>query len=323
MELGLYGGPVTPEGTDVGEAYRDFADYIVQAEALGFHSFFMVEHHFTGVGQASSSLALLSYLAGRTSRIRLGTGVVVLPWHNPVLVTEQAATLDVVSGGRLDFGIGRGYRPYEFKGFRIPPQEAAARFDEAVTFIRKAWSAEGRFSFQSEHWAFDDIVIEPQPLQKPHPPFWLGATSPDSVRRAAEQGYNLLLGFTSPIADTIALAHLFRDHCHEIGRPFDPMTIAVTRAVGVAQTEAERREHLYRRRAAIASGQGFAPRSPAGAPLDIAEDNDAFLFGTAEEIAEKLDRFRQAGVTYILLSDMDNSPATLEFVTEMVRPLLR
>ena len=115
--------------------------------------------------------------AARTERIRLGTAVVVLPWHNPVLVAEQAATLDLLSNGRLDFGVGKGYRAYEFSGFCIPQEEATERFDEAMEVIRKAWTSQGRFSHHGKRWHFDNVVVEPSPIQQPHPPFWLGAGS--------------------------------------------------------------------------------------------------------------------------------------------------
>src|SRR5258708_2878304 len=146
---------------------------------------FMVEHHFTGQGQVSASMTLLAYLAAKTQKIRLGTAVVVLPWHNPVLVAEQAATLDLLSGGRFDFGVGKGYRQAEFDGFCIPIAEATERFDEAIEIIRKAWTSKGRFSHHGKRWHYDDVVVEPEPLQRPHPPLWLAAGSHDSVRRAA------------------------------------------------------------------------------------------------------------------------------------------
>src|SRR3954468_19226166 len=167
MKFGLFGGPRT-------EGYRAYIDAVVEAEALGYHSNFLVEHHFTGFGQVSASLNLLSYLAARTEKIRLGTAVVVLPWHNPVLVAEEAATLDLLSNGRLDFGVGKGYRPYEFSGFCIPQDEATARFDEAIDVIRRAWTSKGRFSYSGTRWHYDNIVVEPAPIQQPHPPFCAG-----------------------------------------------------------------------------------------------------------------------------------------------------
>ena len=148
MRFGLFGGAKSAgSGPDAdSHGYQAFIDYVVRAEQLGFESLFMVEHHFTGVGQVSASLNLLTYLAARTSRIRLGTAVIVLPWHNPALLAEQAATLDLLSGGRFDFGIGKGYRQSEFTSFCIDPAEAEARFQECLDFLRKAWSATDRFS---------------------------------------------------------------------------------------------------------------------------------------------------------------------------------
>src|SRR3984957_5462061 len=194
MRFGLFGG-ARARGGPAGdsEGYHDFINYGVEAERLGFSSVFLVEHHFTGFGQVSASLNLLSYLAARTYRIRLGTAVVVLPWHNPVLIAEQAATLDLLSNGRLDFGVGKGYRAYEFAGFCIPQNEATERFDEAMDVIRLAWKSDGkRFSYNGK-WNFENVVVEPAPVQRPHPPFWLGAGSEESIRRAAREGYNLLL----------------------------------------------------------------------------------------------------------------------------------
>ncbi len=180
MKFGLFGGARARGGqADDSDGYHDFIRYIIAAEELGFSSAFLVEHHFTGFGQVSASLNLLSYLAARTEKIRLGTAVVVLPWHNPVLVAEEAATLDLLSNGRLDFGVGKGYRPYEFSGFCVPPEEASARFDEAMDVIRRAWTTKGRFSYEGKWCRYDNIVVEPAPIQQPHPPFWMGAGSPD------------------------------------------------------------------------------------------------------------------------------------------------
>src|SRR5262249_57495021 len=142
--------------------------------------------------------SLPAYLAARTERIRLGTAVVVLPWHNPILVAEQAATLDLLSNGRLDFGVGKGYRAYEFSGFCIPSEEATERFDEAMEVIRKAWTTPGRFSHCGKRWRFDNIVVDPSPTHPPPPPFWLGARSAESISRPAREGYNPLLDQTAP-----------------------------------------------------------------------------------------------------------------------------
>src|SRR5436853_6905604 len=138
MKFGLFGSAQAKRGgadIDSAQGFRDFIEYNVEAEALGYNSSFVVEHHFSGFGQVSASLNLLTFLAARTSTLRLGTAVLVLPWHNPVLLAEQAATLDLLSGGRLDFGIGKGYRYNEFAGFCVAMEEADSRFDEALAVV--------------------------------------------------------------------------------------------------------------------------------------------------------------------------------------------
>jgi alkanesulfonate monooxygenase SsuD/methylene tetrahydromethanopterin reductase-like flavin-dependent oxidoreductase (luciferase family) len=165
MQFGLFGGARTKRsvGLEDSQGYESFIEYVTEADRLDFKHLFMVEHHFTGQGQVSASMTVLAYLAARTRHIRLGTAVVVLPWHNPVLIAEQAATLDLLSGGRVDFGVGRGYRQAEFDGFCIPIAEATERFDEAMEIIRKAWTTPhdkngGRFSHHGKRWHYDNIL---------------------------------------------------------------------------------------------------------------------------------------------------------------------
>jgi hypothetical protein len=122
MRIGIFGGAQANSprpGAVMGQGFHDFIDFNVEAEALGYHSTFLVEHHFSGWHQVSATLTLLTWLAARTRTLRLGTAVMVLPWHNPVILAEQAATLDLMSDGRLDFGVGKGYRYSEFKGFSV------------------------------------------------------------------------------------------------------------------------------------------------------------------------------------------------------------
>src|SRR5213592_5029419 len=113
MRFGLFGSAQADNsdlGPETGQGFRDYLDFNVEGEALGYHSSFLVEHHFTGWNQVSAPLMLQTALAARTRTLRLGTAVIVLPWHNPVLLAEQAATIDLLSGGRLEFGVGKGYR---------------------------------------------------------------------------------------------------------------------------------------------------------------------------------------------------------------------
>jgi alkanesulfonate monooxygenase SsuD/methylene tetrahydromethanopterin reductase-like flavin-dependent oxidoreductase (luciferase family) len=319
MRFGLFGGARTQRGTgDVSDShgYQGFIETIIEADRLGFHSLFMVEHHFTGQGQVSASMTLLAYRAARTQRIRLGTAVVVLPWHNPVLVAEQAATLDLLSGGRFDFGVGKGYRQGEFAGFRIPPAEAAARFDEAMAVIRAAWTSEGRFSHQGRFWQFADIVVEPAPLTRPHPPLWLAAGSDDSIRRAAREGFNLLLDQLASVAQVTERVALFRAECGRIGRPFDPMMVGVARALQMFHDEADRAAAIATRRRVV----GVIGDLAKGARPASIEADDAPLLGLPGEVVARLRALEAGGVGYVLLADPALSPASLRGFAQAVMP---
>jgi len=307
--------------------YGDFIAYVKQAERLGFCHVFLVEHHFTGYGQLSASLTLLSYLAACTTRIRLGTAVSVLPWHNPVLLAEQAATLDLLSNGRFDFGVGKGYREQEFSGFCIPMSEASERFDEAIQVIRKAWTSVGRFSHHGKRWHFDSIVVEPAPMQQPHPPFWLGAGSEASIRRAAREGYNLLLDQIASIDVTIERVAIFREECRRIGRPYHPMMVGVARALQIAYTNADRAQALLTRARVLKTIGGLASGAEAardaGPPVDSTlalESDDAPLLGTPAEIVTRLKRLEAGGIELVLLVDPNGSVASLQAFGAEIMP---
>ena len=178
MQFGLFGSAQAKRGgpdEDSGAGFREFVERNIEAEALGYVSTFLVEHHFTGFGQVSASLNLLTWIGARTTTLRLGTAVLVLPWHNPVLLAEQVATLDLLSGGRVDFGIGKGYRYNEFAGFCVPMEEADARFDECLEVMLKAWTSDAPWSHRGTYWQFEDVAVEPPTAQKPRRCGWAPA----------------------------------------------------------------------------------------------------------------------------------------------------
>ena len=318
MQFGLFGGARTKRsvGIEDSQGYESFIDYVIDADRLGFTQLFMVEHHFTGQGQVSASMTVLAYLAARTKNIRLGTAVVVLPWHNPVLVAEQAATLDLLSGGRVDFGVGKGYRQAEFDGFCIPMAEATERFDEAMEIIRKAWTTDGRFSHHGKLWTYDSIVVEPEPLQRPHPPLWLAAGSPDSVRRAAREGYNLLLDQLAQTDQIIRRVAIFREECERIGRPYDSNMVATSRALQMFHEESERQQaYDTRKRVVTTIGDLARDKLP-----DRIEDDTAPLLGTPTEVIVRLKELEAGGVTNILLVDPNASVGNLRAFAREVMP---
>jgi alkanesulfonate monooxygenase SsuD/methylene tetrahydromethanopterin reductase-like flavin-dependent oxidoreductase (luciferase family) len=321
-------------GPETGQGFRDYLDFNVAAERLGFVSSFSVEHHFTGWNQVSATLMLLTALAMRTTRLRLGSAVMVLPWHNPVLLAEQAATLDLISGGRLDLGIGKGYRHSEFKGFQIAPEEAEARFEEALEVMIRAWTERGRFSHRGRFWRFEDIVVEPPPAQKPHPPLWVAAASANSIRRAASRGFNLILDqYAGPdlIAERIAL---YKAERAAQGLAFDPMQVAVARQLYVAKDEADReaalqRQAAYTRRTVDVSrrpGDGAAGGSGSHvlAYADKAGGTEEHaLFGTPDRIRAMLESLRQAGAHYVLLTFAGGMAQLQRFAREIMPAFAR
>src|ERR1700722_5118182 len=328
MKFGLFGGGRGAGGpAGDSEGYHDFINYIVEAEKLGFSSVFLVEHHFTGFGQVSASLNLLSYLAARTERIRLGTAVVVLPWHNPILIAEQAATLDLLSNGRLDLGVGKGYRAYEFSGFCVPQDEATERFDEAMEIIRLSWQSGGeRFSYQGKWHSYENVVVEPSPIQQPHPPFWLGAGSAESIRRAAREGYNLLLDQIAPIDLIIERVATFRHECERVGRRYDPMMVGVTRGLQIVHNEEERKRAIITRRQVLKNIGDLARGPGAERYAHIKEDEDSFelddapLLGTPEEIIAQLKGLEAGGVENVLFAAPGASVAGLRTFAEEIMP---
>jgi alkanesulfonate monooxygenase SsuD/methylene tetrahydromethanopterin reductase-like flavin-dependent oxidoreductase (luciferase family) len=332
MKFGLFGGAKSSgDGASAdSQSYGKFIDYVLYAEELGYESLFVVEHHFTGNSQVSASLNLLSFLAGRTTRMRLGTAVVVLPWHNPVLLAEQVATLDLLSNGRFDFGVGKGYRDSEFESFCIPKPEATERFDECMAILRKAWTSTDRFTHQGKFWNFRNIVVEPRPVQRPHPPFWMGAGSPEAIRRAGREGYNMLLDQIAPIELTIERVAAYRAEREAQGLPFDGMQVGVTRALQICRTEEERQQAFALRRKTLAA-IGALARGPGAeryqnpssfADADLAAENAA-LIGTPDQIATQLRQLEAGGVGYVLLIDTTGSKQTLRGFAEEVLPRLR
>ncbi|MBV8411155.1 MAG: LLM class flavin-dependent oxidoreductase [Alphaproteobacteria bacterium] len=321
MQFGVFGGARTKRGSSPqdGHGYSSFIEYATEADKLGFRQLFMVEHHFTGHGQVSASMTVLAYLAAKTRHIRLGTAVVVLPWHNPVLIAEQVATLDLLSGGRVDFGIGKGYRQREFDGFCIPLAEAGERFDEAMEVIRKAWTCEGRFSHHGKRWQYDNIVVEPEPVQRPHPPFWIGTGNPETIRHAAREGYNLLLDQLAQIDQVARRIEIFREECGRVGRRYDPTMVATTRPLQMFHDESERAEAWAARRRVL-SVIGDLAREPMPERL---EDDTAPLLGLPQEVIAKLRELEAVGATNILLVDPNASIGNLRAFARFVMPSFR
>ena len=191
MKFGMLYLFESPMGRSEELMVHEQMDLMEAAEAMEFDSVWPAEHHFSEYGFCASPALTLAVLARRTRRIRLGTGVVVLPFNHPLRVAEDFAMLDLLSGGRVDLGVGRGYQPTEFQGYGVDPARSRELFDESIEIIQRAWTQE-RLNFAGKHFRFEDVKVRPKPLQRPHPPIWLAALSEASYEKAGRLGFNLL-----------------------------------------------------------------------------------------------------------------------------------
>jgi alkanesulfonate monooxygenase SsuD/methylene tetrahydromethanopterin reductase-like flavin-dependent oxidoreductase (luciferase family) len=295
-------------------------DQMVLSERLGFDAVWLTEHHFSDYGLSAAPSVLAASLAARTSRVSIGTAVYVLPFHNPIRLAEETATLDILSGGRLVVGIGRGNRPLEFVGYEIVQDESRSRMEEGLDVLLQAWT-QPSVTFHGQHWNLDRIPVQPQPLQKPHPPVAVAAISDASVTWAAEHGLRILSsGLGTPLP---ALKHLRDLYTRELRVAGHPEKLVehllsrwvVTRQAYVAETDAQaRREAEAHERWYLDSfarslrpdgltGLSDAVRQQATAMASRASERrwedlieDSLLIGSPATVREKVAELSAAGV---------------------------
>jgi luciferase family oxidoreductase group 1 len=271
------------------------------AESLGFRNIWLAEHHFSTYGYLSRPAQLATYIAARTTRLRVGTAVIVVPLHHPLVIAEEIATLDLLAGGRVDIGLGRGYQHYEFERFGLELESGRQRWEESIDIILKAM--EGRpFSYDGKLFKIPETTIFPQPLQQPRPPIWITAQSPDSVENAVRRGFNVLTGgFGVPIERMGEFRQLFDRVVAEV-KPEQPLSVGVQRAVYVTHSESDARaaaeearwnmrvtlslRHHYER---VERGRAIAV--PAPKEPDVDDLLDRFLvIGTPDTVIRQIRR---------------------------------
>jgi alkanesulfonate monooxygenase SsuD/methylene tetrahydromethanopterin reductase-like flavin-dependent oxidoreductase (luciferase family) len=172
--------------------FRQVLEQVQLAEELGFDCFWFTEHHFVLYGGPVPNPALImSAAAARTSKIHLGSAISILPLHHPVQIAEDYAMVDVVSGGRLEFGMGMGNGATDFLVYGVPREESRERFDEALQIIEAAWTKDS-FKHEGKFWNLPEASMYPKPIQSPHPPFWVAGTSEASLHAAGQRGFNIM-----------------------------------------------------------------------------------------------------------------------------------
>jgi alkanesulfonate monooxygenase SsuD/methylene tetrahydromethanopterin reductase-like flavin-dependent oxidoreductase (luciferase family) len=221
-------------------------DQMVRSEALGFDSVWLTEHHFSDYGLSAAPSVLAATLAARTQRINIGTAVYVLPFHHPLRLAEETATLDILSGGRLVVGIGRGNRAREFAGHGVSQDDSRSRLEEGVDLLLAAWT-EPQVTYHGRHWTVSGLSVDPKPLQVPHPPLAVAASSDVSVEWTARHGWRLLSsGLGTALPALVRLRALYAGALQAANQPtavIDDLLRhwTVTKHVYVADTDAQAR----------------------------------------------------------------------------------
>jgi alkanesulfonate monooxygenase SsuD/methylene tetrahydromethanopterin reductase-like flavin-dependent oxidoreductase (luciferase family) len=285
----------------------DIVDEAIFAEEVGFHSAWIGEHHFSSLGVMSCPDLALAYIAARTRRIRLAPAVTVLPLHHPIRVAEQWATLDLLSGGRVDFATGRGYDRNEYGPFKANFAENAAIFAEGVEIVQRLWATDAPLTHRGTYYSFEDVRITPRPVQRPIP-ISIGSFSRPSIELAARLGLGLVVaaGATASVHGGLQrAADTYREACAAAGRA--PGRLVTSYFIHFADTKEEEqaaRERQLRYHQECTSHA--LPGDPATAPANYGyftaiveryrtmkpEDfsENAILVGSSAQIADILAR---------------------------------
>jgi alkanesulfonate monooxygenase SsuD/methylene tetrahydromethanopterin reductase-like flavin-dependent oxidoreductase (luciferase family) len=348
MEFGVFIEEMR-QGSDEGEWFQETFALVDAAEAWGLDGVWLGEIHFNPVRSVlSSPMALSGFLAARTRRVRIGTAITVLPLSNPLRIAEDVATVDHLSAGRFDFGIGRSGSPRAYDALGIPYGESQARFVEALEIIREAWKGE-RFSFKGQFFRFDNVKVGPRPYQTPHPPMRMAANSAETFAFVGREGLPLFVGLRDHgIPELRTHLHTYRRAWREAGHPGDG-DVCLRLPVYAAETEKAAREepyenitYFFRRHAELLrSGLGRGDTGPADrrqakllevermAYDEILETRVAF--GTAPALIDRIGELREdLGLTGLVaelnpggLLPVAPMHRTLRILTDEVMPAFR
>ena len=303
---------------EAGAQSRIFGEMVEQAEyaeELGFDSIWIAEHHSSRYGICPSLMPLLSHISARTKKIRIGAGVSVLPFHNPIFLAEESAMLDVLSNGRLDFGVGRGSADYEYGNFNIDFDTRDVRTQEALDVILGLWT-QSYFSFQGEFYQVKDLTIAPWPVQQPHPPVYMAVSrTPASVDVAVERDLPILTSFSTPEADNLGLFSLYSERRAAAGKDPSVHEMPYFRFVHLEEDEQSAKEYPresltwardlggYRR--TLTRGDEINVdldhwrRTRTVEPASYESELENAYFGTPEQCVERIERLRdEHGIGY-------------------------
>lgn len=321
-----------------GDLYAQIIDRCVTAERSGFDSVWLSEHHFLDDGYMPSLLVTAAAVAQATERVDIGTAVLLAPLYEPLRLAEDAATVDLISGGRFILGLGAGWRPEEFEVFGVPLNDRAGRMRETVAILRGAWS-EGTFDFEGKHFSYQAVNVTPKPSRPI--PIWLGAFAPPAIKRAGRiaDGFLGSSTGTSGIAGFTAAKDLALEGLNAAGR--DPSSFSLALHVPVFTSddgdawEKVKPYYAYLRwkypDMGPARGSVVAKSPPPLTPEEEANLRPTIICGTPDEVGAEIGKFRDAlgdDIHFICRSDFPGMPQdlqlqTIELLGSKVFPALR
>jgi len=318
----------------LGQVYERALERITIMDGAGYDAVWLAEHHFTTYSVCPSVHIMALEAAHRTERLRIGTAVSLAALYHPLRLAEEVALLDVLTGGRVNWGAGRGFEPTEFNAFGVPLDETAPRFREAVEVVLAAWTDE-RLTFHGKFWDFDDVEVLPKPVQRPHPPTWVAATSVEAVSWAAAMGYEILMDPHSSFAEIRAKYDQYAADRAEHGFP-PPGDTPMARLLAVAATdeEAERVAHAgaawtigaYAHAVAAsqsATGAGRNAAAPGGPEDEVAARiegyvRDRIIWGSPARVRDELARLREEmHLHYLMIAPLSHE-SFVRFTAEVM-----
>ena len=273
-----------------------------QAELTGFTDLWVTNNTVDRQAICLDSLTLLSYVAGFTTRIRLGVSVLVLPHYHPVHVAHQVASLDYLSGGRAILGAALG-RPGHYADFQVPVERRVARFTEQIKLIKALWTSE-RVDFDGEFFQLHDARVSPRPVQRPHPPVWIGAAHPKAVRRAVRLGDGWASAGGSDTARFQSSVEDVREELRSAGRSAEDFRISKRVFLSVHDDPAVARAELLRWFSEVYS-----------APHMVDEGG---VYGTPAQVREELDGIVAAGANHLVLNPVTRYREHIELLRDVV-----
>ncbi|PZC47366.1 MAG: Flavin-dependent oxidoreductase, luciferase family [Chloroflexi bacterium] len=322
MKFGAFFLLQSPQARPTEEVYTQVLDQIRYADDLGFDSVWIAEHHFSTYGYCPNPLMLAVKAAQITKRVRVGTAVIVLPFWHPLRLAEDIALADVLTEGRLDVGVARGYQPYEFERLGLDISESRALSDETLDVLLKALTTVG-FEHKGKYYNFPETTTYPRPLQQPHTPIWLAATSKESVESAVRRRLNLFTtSSTRPMAPLAETWAVLKNAWQEHGVAPESMEFAVQQHVHVAPTDRKARDRLEHslwhhrhsnrlRLGTVEVTKGVAHAAPMDDEPSLEELYDTHtIAGSPERVREKIEEYQEtAGLTqlncYLNLGSLD------------------